>query len=119
MKNQKGLTLTGMLIVSILVVMVLLLGFKVVPVYLEYMAINKQMQTMADDPTLRAVRGRGELDRSWAARTTVEDIKHMPPENVEYTKEGDRWFIHGSYSVKVPLFKNTSVCFDFEPSSKK
>jgi hypothetical protein len=116
--RQKGVTITGLLTVCVLLFIVLLLAFKVVPVYIEYRTIQSHFRGMADDPSLRAVR-RSELDRSWAARTSIDDIKSLPAESIEYTKEGEGWVISADYSVKVPLVRNISACFDFHPTSKQ
>ena len=116
MRYQRGVTLTGMVMACVVLILLAAIAFKIVPVYVEYAAIQRQMKSMADDPGLKAVR-RGELDRAWAARASVDNIKSLPPENIDYQKQGDRWVITGSYSVKVHLFRNISACFDFEPSS--
>jgi hypothetical protein len=106
-----------MLMVSVLLIIVLLLAFKVVPVYLEYYTIQKHFKGMAADPALRNAR-RSDLDRSWAARTTVDNVTSLPPSAIEYTREGDGWVISADYAVKVGLTRNVSACFDFHPSSK-
>ena len=118
MKKQKGLTLTGMILVSIVVVLMLILGFKLVPVYLEYQTVQKIFKSMSEDPQLRKA-GRGELDRSWYARTNVDNVKSLPAENIEYTKESDGTLtVTAEYEVKVPLFRNVGLYIDFHPSSK-
>ena len=117
MKKQKGITITGFIFVSIVLVLALVLTFKVIPVLIEYKAIERQMKSMADDPTLRGAT-RASLDRAWAMRAAVENMSSLPPEQIEFTKEGDQVVVSGEYSVKVPLFLNTSACFDFKPSSK-
>lgn len=106
-----------MLLVSALLVAVLLLAFKVVPVYVEYHTIQSHFKGMAADPALRNAR-RGELDRSWSARTTVDNITSLPAGAIEYVREADGWVISADYSVKVGLTRNVSACFDFHPSSK-
>ncbi len=118
MNKQKGVTLTGMLIVSIVLVLVLLLGFKILPAYIEYNTIQKHFQAMATDPALRGAT-RGELNRSWDARTTIDDVKSLSPDSIEYTKTPSGWTISAYYSVKVPLFRNVSACFDFHPTSEQ
>ncbi len=117
MKRQKGLTLTGMVLVSILVVLVLLTGFKILPVYLEYFAIERQFKAMSVDPKLRGAT-RHQIGVAWAARSAVDDLRSMTPDLIEVTREGDEIVIRGEYSVKVPLFRNVAACFDFAPSSK-
>ena len=116
MKNQKGVTISGLLMVSVLLIIVVLLGFKVVPVYVEYQTIQTHFRGMANDPELRGA-SRAELNRSWSARTTVDNIKSLPADAIEYTKEGDRWVISADYSVKVRLVGNVSACIDFHPTS--
>ena len=118
MKKQKGLTLTGMVLASIVVVALAMLTFKVLPVLIEYRAIERQFKSISDDPTLRGA-GRAQLDRAWAMRAAVESMTSITGDQIEYTKDSDgRVLITGEYSVKVPLFWNVSLFFDFKPSSK-
>ncbi|HYH41161.1 MAG TPA: DUF4845 domain-containing protein [Burkholderiales bacterium] len=117
MKSQKGITLTGMIVFGILTMMLMLLAFKIVPVYLEYFAIQKQFKALSLDPKIRNVT-RNQLATIWAARAAVDDLRSMDSDFIEITKEGEEVIVSGEYSVKVPLFKSVSACFDFKPSSK-
>lgn len=117
MKKQAGVTLTGMVLVSIVVVLTLLLAFKIVPVYVEYYTIEKQMKAMAMDPKLRGAT-RNQITNAWAARAAVDNLTSIDPNYVEVTKDGDSLVVSGEYSVKVPLFRNIAACFDFQPSSR-
>jgi hypothetical protein len=116
--KQKGLSVSGLIFVSIVLVLVLIMGFKVVPVYMEYSTIQRMFRSMAEDPTLKSAR-RGEMDRAWAARATVDDVRSLSGDAIEYEKGPDGWQISANYSVKVPLFRNVAACFDFHPSSKQ
>lgn len=118
MNRQKGVTITGLIIVLVVAVLVLLLAFKVVPVYIEYNTVQRIFRSMAEDPSLRAAR-RSDLERAWAARATVDNVQAVSGDNMEIVKEGDTWVITAEYSVRVPLFRNVSACFDFKPSSKE
>jgi Domain of unknown function (DUF4845) len=117
MDGQKGLTLTGMLVVSVVGILVLLLGFKILPVYLEYFAIEKHFKAMAADPRLRGANRRA-IETAYAARASVDDLRSMDPQLIEVTKQGDEVIVSAEYSVKVPLFRNVAACFDFKPTSK-
>ena len=118
MRKQKGLTLTGMILMSIAVVLVLILGFKVIPVYLEYQTVQRLFKSMSEDPALRKGT-RGDFDRAWYARTSVDNVKSLPAENIEYTKESDGTLtVTAEYEVKVPLFRSVGLYIDFHPSSK-
>jgi hypothetical protein len=116
--KQKGLSVTGLIFVSIVLVLVLILGFKVVPVYIEYGTIQRVFKSMAEDPTLKSAR-RAEMERAWASRATIDDVRGLSGDAIEYEKGPDGWQISANYSVKVPLFRNVAACFDFHPSSKQ
>jgi Domain of unknown function (DUF4845) len=116
--RQRGLSVTGLIFVSIVVVLVLILGFKVVPVYMEYSTIQRLFKSMAEDPTLKGAR-RAEMDRAWGLRTAVDDIRSLSGDQIEYEKSPDGWQISASYSVRVPLFRNVGACFDFHPTTKQ
>ncbi|HYC48383.1 MAG TPA: DUF4845 domain-containing protein [Burkholderiales bacterium] len=117
MGRQRGVTLTGMILVSIVVLLLMLVAFKIVPVYIEYFAIEKQFKAMAADPKLRNPT-RGQILTSWAARSAVDDLRSLDPNLIEVTREANGILVEAEYSVKVPLFRNVAACFDFHPSSK-
>ena len=118
MRRQRGLGLSGFLLWSVIVVFAVLLGFKVAPAYIEYLIIQKQFKAIANDTALGGAQ-RPAIERSFSNRSAIEDIKSITPQDLEITKDGDRTVISASYSVRVPLFANISVCLDFYPSSGK
>jgi Domain of unknown function (DUF4845) len=117
MKKEKGLTLTGMVLASIAGGILLLLAFKIVPVYTEYFAIERNLKAMAIDPKVRNA-GPKAVAGAWALRAAVDDLNSLDGEYIEMTKEGEAIVLTGEYSKKVPLVRNVSACFDFKPSSK-
>ena len=117
MKSQAGITLTGMLLTSIVLILLLLLAFKVVPVYVEYYAIQKNFKALATDPSLRGA-SRRQVMAAFAARAAVEDIRSVGPDNIQVTKSGEGIVVSAEYEKRVHLFHNVSACFDFKPSSE-
>jgi hypothetical protein len=115
-RQQQGITITGFVIFSILFVLGTLLAFKLVPVFTEYFAIQRQFRSLAEDPAVRSGQ-RAAFERAWAARATVEDIRSIDGRDIDIAKQGDQIVISGAYSVKVPLFRNVAACFDFTPTS--
>ena len=118
MKKQRGLTLTGMIVVAFILVLLAILSFKVIPVYIEYQTVQRLFRSMAEDPALRKA-SRRELDSAWAARTSVDNVKSLPSENIEYQKDVNGLAVSAEYAVKVPLFRNVSLYFEFRPSSQQ
>lgn len=117
MRRQRGLTITGMIFASVVVVLLLLLAFKIVPVYVEYFAIEKQLKAMSLDPKMRSPT-RGQVAGAWAARSAVDDLRSLQGDQIEFVKEGDQIVFSAEYSVKVPIFRNVAACFDFKPTSR-
>jgi hypothetical protein len=115
--HQRGVTLPGMIMVSIVIIIVLIIAMKVVPVYVEYYTIQKNFRAMAQDPTL-ATAPRPELLRAWSGRSTVDNITAVKSSDITFEREGNQLVISAEYSVKVPIYRHLNFCFDFNPSSR-
>lgn len=118
MRKQNGVTLTGFIVVAIIVVIALLFAFKVGPAYYEYYTIQKQFKVIANDPNVRTG-SRREIEGAFVSRGTIENIRSIGPGDIQITKDGSSLVLSAEYSVKVPLFGNLSACMDFNPSSAK
>lgn len=118
MNSQRGITLTGFLVFAILAVVVLLIGFKVGPSYMEYYTIQKTFRAMASEPSLKTAT-RGEFNSAFNARAGVDNIKSIGYDDVQIEKDGNGIVLSAEYSVKVPLFSNVSVLMEFRPSSQQ
>lgn len=118
MRKQNGLTMTGFLVTAVIVVIILLLGFKIGPAYMEYYTIKRQIRLVADEVSGGGVDRRA-VENAFDRRAVVENITAIGPKDLEIAKEGDRIVISADYSVKVPLVGNLSACMDFSVSSDK
>ena len=58
---------------------------------------------------------KGHFDR----RAQIDNVNAVKGTDLEIAKQGDRFEITASYSVRVPLFANVSACLDFEATSGK
>jgi hypothetical protein len=108
---------TGLIVVSVLIILVLLIGMKVVPVYVEYFAIQKNFRGMAEDRSLATAR-RPELLRAWSGRATVDNITAVNGSDITFERDGEQLVVSAEYSVKVPIYRHVNFCFDFQPSSR-
>lgn len=117
MTKQTGVTLTGLVIVLVLVSAVALVGFKLVPYLIEYQTIKKQFKSIAEDPAMRNAT-RATVERAFVNRAMVDNIESVKPQDLDISKDGGELVVSADYSVKVPLFANVAACLDFHPSSK-
>jgi hypothetical protein len=102
--------------VMVVLIFVLLLGFKLFQPYTEYFAIQKVFKTLSLKPEVRNG-GKREFMQGWAAYATIERIGAISGDEIEITREGTNVYFSASYTVKVPLFKNFSLLIDFNPTS--
>jgi hypothetical protein len=118
MKYQRGVSLSGLLMSSVVFALVALVAMKVAPAWIEYGKILKVVKATAADTSLRDAAVTG-VQAAYVKRAGIEDITSITPDDLEITKEDNRLVIAFSYATKVPLFANVSLVFDFEGSSEK
>ena len=117
MHAQRGLTLSGFIMWSVIVLFALLLGFKLFPAYYEYYSIQRTLNILARDEALRSLTKR-DVEAAYARRAVMENIQAVGPGDLSIIKAGGNWTIEAQYSVQVPLFGNLSACMDFAPHSE-
>jgi len=118
MRNQEGLTLTGFILWAVLAFVVIVLGMKIGPAYLEYMTIKKQFKTMAEDPEIQngsphEIRGRFFL------RAAVTDMPSITNDNLVIEKVDGKVVLSADYTRCERIIANLRACMDFKASSAR
>ena len=114
MKNQRGLTLIGMVVACIVIVLVAIGGLKIAPAYIEYFKVKKAITGIAQANSKATVT---EVREAFNRRAAIDDIDVIGAKDLEITKEGNDIVISFSYPKRISLFGNVSVVFDFAASS--
>jgi Tfp pilus assembly major pilin PilA len=114
MKNQRGVTLIGMLMAAIVIVVVAIGGLKVAPAYIEYFTVKKAIVAIAQANSKATV---AEVRTAFDRRSAIDNIDVIGPKDLEITKEGNDIVISFSYPKRIPLFGNISLVIDFAASS--
>ena len=118
MKKQRGITLTGLIVILALLGVGAMLGFKLFNPYMQYFTIKKTFKTLALNPELRSG-NRREVVTAYQRYSLIDSITSISEEDIEVAKDGNTIVISANYSVKVPLVANISLLIDFAPSSAK
>jgi Tfp pilus assembly major pilin PilA len=113
MRHQRGLSLIGLIIIAAVVAFVAIIGFKLLPSYIEYFTVQRVVRDLSRSAELRGASVK-DVKSAFERRATIDNISSITSEDLEVTKEGEGFSIIASYSVKVPLFGNVSACLDFE-----
>ena len=110
---QRGVTLTGLMIVLFVLIFIALLGFKLIPAYIDFYTAKKAINAVARGGATTVA----EVRRSFELRSAIDDVK-VRPSDLEITKEGNELVIGFAYRKEVPLFANVGIYIDFAASSK-
>jgi hypothetical protein len=118
MTRQNGFTIMGFLSWAIVGIFVALLGFKVLPVYLEYFSVQKALAGIARDLDLQTATPQ-EIRSAFTKHAMIDNINVISGNDLEIGKEGNDMVARATYSQKVPLVGNINVCIDFDTSTAK
>ena len=116
-RKQLGVGLGGLLAVSAVLVAVAIVGMKLVPSYIEFMAIKKVVKSIASEKgsaaTVKDVRN------SFEIRASVDGIESVKSSDLEITKDGGELVIAARYRKEIPLVANIGIHIDFAAVSKE
>lgn len=117
-KYQRGVSLSGLLMGSVILVLVALLGMKLFPDVTEYFQIVKAVKAVSNEAVQNG-ESVGDIRKSFDRRAQVDDIRTITGQDLEITKDGSQVIITFAYPKTIPLFANVSLLIDFEGSSAK
>jgi hypothetical protein len=115
MRKQQGIGIVALVFVLAVAAFIVIIGLKLVPVYLEYFSIKRALvHTVQEDARNATV---ADLRKAFQRRAEVDDIKSVTAADIDITKEGGTPVMSVSYAAKVHLFYNASLCMDFDANS--
>ena len=114
MRNQRGITLMGLLVASIVIVFVAIGGLKIAPAYIEYYKVKKAVVAIAQSNPGGTV---ADVRRAFQMRSAIDDIDVVDAKDLEITKEGNEVVVSVAYPKRIPMFGNVNVVIDFVASS--
>jgi hypothetical protein len=113
MHRQRGISLIGLLMVSAVVVLFAIIGFKLLPSYIEYFTIQRVITDLANGTEVRGGSVR-DVQNAFDRRAQIDNISSIRGSDLEVVKQGAGGFeVAATYSVQVPLFGNLNACIDF------
>lgn len=116
MRDQKGMSVIGIIVILILIGMVAVLGLKTIPSYLEYFQIKKAVAGIAASGETKGTVA--DVRKAFDRRAQIDDIQAITAADLEITKEGSELVISFSYPKKVHLFAQVNLLFEFQGNSK-
>src|ERR1700693_357063 len=115
--EQSGITIIGFIFVAAVVLSIAMIGFRVLPSYIEYFSVEKTLrQTLLnsrDGVTL------AEFRRDFDLKASADYIDSVRCSDVELKKEGNVLVATAAWSKALPLVGNASILLDFQASASK
>jgi hypothetical protein len=109
--HQRGATFLGMLVIVAILGVALFAGIRLVPLYLEFMAVSRAMEQTAKE---NAGGSQETLRTSLIRRWTIEDIKSLQPKDIEIKRAGNGYTMRAWYRAESPFVANVSLVVDFD-----
>lgn len=116
--KQKGASLSGLLVWSVVIVLTAISGMKLVPSFIEYAAIKRALVATANDPSLQNAAAK-EFRSAFDKRAAIDEIKSVSGHDIVINRQNTQVILSVGYTVKKPLFANISLLIDFEAASSK
>ena len=114
-KKNRGVTVTGLIMVLFVVVVLLVFGMKLLPAYIEYATAKKTIEAIARDRAGASTPQ--EARRSFDNRALIDNITVLKGTDLDITKDGSGLVIAFAYRKEMSLAGNVGLYIDFAASS--
>ncbi len=115
--RQGGLTMTGFLFTAIVAVAVVMIGFRMVPPYIEYFTVKKIMAKTLDDS--KQGFSLYQFRRDFDLKASADYIDSVQGSDIQVTKEGNSLVATASWTRTLHLVGNVSLLLEFEATATK
>ena len=115
--RQSGLSMLGFLFVAAVVVTCVMIGFRVLPAYIEYYSVHKALeQALADAKDLNSA---AEIKSAFQKRADAGYIESVQGRDIEITKSKNEVTASVSWTRKLPMVANVSLFLEFDATATK
>jgi hypothetical protein len=111
-KKQQGLTLISWLVIFAVGGFFILLGMKLVPIYLENQSVKSVVESLRNDADVRKADPMG-VKKIIYKRLKINSIYDFPQDWIKIKKEKNRLVVDVTYDKIEPIFANISVMVSF------
>lgn len=115
---QRGITLTGLIFVGVILFLITVLGMKVIPDVIEYAKIVANIKAVAQDPTLRQASA-SEVRNAYSRRAMVDHTSAVEAKDLEVTRDGNTLVLSFAYRKEIRLFGPVGLVIDFEAATNR
>ena len=115
--RQRGLTMTGFILTTIVVVAAVMIGFRVMPSYIEYYTVQKVLAKTLEDS--KQGFSLYQFRRDFDLKASADYIDSVRGSDIEVAKDGNNLVATASWTRTLHLVGNVSLLLEFEATAKK
>ncbi len=115
--RQRGVTMWGMFMISLMVVFFALLLFKLIPPYLQDLKVNAALDSIEKEASGSGM-SKPEIIVAMRKRFDIDDIDHVDPADITIQRRGVFIVVDIEYEAVVPLVLNISALLEFNHSAE-
>ena len=115
MKHQRGISLSQVMVWGFVAVIVVGLGMKVAPSWIEYSKTLAAAKRAAEQATGQSTVP--EIRRIYQKQWEVDNLSVVKPDMLDITKDGNQIVINFDFNDKVPLFGPVSLLIEYQGST--
>ena len=115
-RSQRGLSMIGFLFVAVVAVTCVMVGFRVLPAYIEHYSIQKAMKQALDESRdLTAA----EIRNNFQKHADAGYIESINGKDLEVVKTRNEVSVSASWTRKLPMVANVSLLLEFEATATR
>ena len=114
---QGGLSIIGFLFVAIVVVAIVMIGFRVMPSYIEYYTVQKVIaKTLQDEPEPFSL---SQFRKDFDLKASADYIDSVRGSDIEVTKQNNQLIATAEWTKTLHMVGNASLLLEFETTVNK
>jgi hypothetical protein len=113
-KEQRGVSVMGLLVVLVLFSVVALFAMKVIPSFMEFRTTKSAIEAIAK----QGVTSPADVRRAFENRSAIDNIVTVRAQDLEITRDGNSVVIAFAYRKEIPLFTGVGLYIDYAANSK-
>ena len=114
---QRGLSMLGFLFVAVVAVITVMIGFRVMPAYIEHYSIQKAMKQALDET--RDLNMTAEIRNNFQKHADAGYIESINGKDLEVVKTRNEVSVTASWTRKLPMVANVSLLLEFEATATR
>jgi len=115
--RQTGITIIGFIFVAAVILAIAMIGFRVVPSYIEYFTVEKILRQALNDS--RDGVTLAEFRRDFDRRAGADYVESVRASDVDLARQGTEMVASVSWNNTLHLVGNVSLLLEFEASARK